>query len=385
MRAQAERYGLSPEEASRACDKLRTVPALWGPFIQAADQFARKFAAHAYAEAKQVKLEDRLPSASPEAYLPERSPSASPDDSKCFLPLAKSTSSKDPVLREVLVRSCHSTILMPEITENVVRALGVVGFHSLAQASRTAERETAAAALVFFTDFSYRPDVFGSRRAGSRILSLSETEQSQRLVRFLTSSRLFPCLIWLDLRTAPVAALYDAGVQNALFKMPRLESLKLPESGWATPQERLKIVRLVPEHVVAQAPKSGGSVEHWRLERRSQVPALRATAPSDVERRSVAPAPRVAAPSNVEAAVIEDVPAGHAAHHMVIGPKGAHPFYSFKYNGQPYQTTVGRTGGSHENAARIARLLYARLASGVGRADTLAYREELYSLCAPEV
>lgn len=243
---------------------------------------------------------------------------------------------------------------MREIGSVVVEFLGVVAFGSMALASNAAQREARTAALAHFTDFSYRADVFGLRRAGSRMLNFSEMEQSRRLIKFLTSAALWPCFVRLDLSTAPVQALCDPSVQQAFFKMPRLERLILPETGWSTPQERLKVIRELP--TVAVVP----------------------------ERRSFrqGASPKVVVLSNVAAPSIDDVPPGHAAHYMVSGPRGAHPCYAFRFNGTHYQTTVGRAGGSHENAARIARLLYARVAAGARWQEAMAYREELYSICA---
>eukprot|EP00927_Polykrikos_kofoidii_P081152 TRINITY_DN78309_c0_g1_i1.p1 TRINITY_DN78309_c0_g1~~TRINITY_DN78309_c0_g1_i1.p1 ORF type:complete len:208 (+),score=41.17 TRINITY_DN78309_c0_g1_i1:65-688(+) len=80
----------------------------------------------------------------------------------------------------------------------------------------------------------------------------------------------------------------------------------------------------------------------------------------------------------------DDAPEGHIAHSAVkfLAHKQGH-LYTFTYNKEHFQVTVGHACNSYEHAARIARLCYVRFEAGDTKRKVTAYRAKLLRvLCA---
>jgi len=369
LRNEGENAGLELEDAELMCAKFARSPKAWESIIHETRLFIARSRIPTKRHAARLKLKKKKDLAT----VPEQCESSS------TLPLA--VASKVPSCPEAvdpqrwpigcLARNFSCELLIPEIANEVVQYLGIVGFHGLAGSCLSLQYQTKGIALLHFTDFDYEDGIFGMQQSSRmRQRRLPDGEQSRRLVSFLTSSRVWPCLEHVDLSMAPVSALLDPSVQRAFFQMPRLKVLTLPTTGWSTPREKTNVIRQLPGNLL----KISRSLE-------------KRVAPSNAEAQLAETSNGGAQGANASQmlaslALPADLPPEHPAHLAVsCGSARTNQFYHFRYNGLHYQTTVHRTHGSHANAARIARLMYARAMSGELKANVLGYREQLYGGC----
>eukprot|EP00931_Biecheleriopsis_adriatica_P065482 TRINITY_DN40003_c0_g1_i1.p1 TRINITY_DN40003_c0_g1~~TRINITY_DN40003_c0_g1_i1.p1 ORF type:complete len:722 (-),score=124.98 TRINITY_DN40003_c0_g1_i1:165-2330(-) len=104
-------------------------------------------------------------------------------------------------------------------------------------------------AARLFKDFVYSESLFlweNRSVVSGRARPTGQQQLARRLTSFFASPLHSPLFQNLDLGSAPMAALRDGKLQQAIAKMPSLENVVFPNSGWATAAERQRFLSSLP-------------------------------------------------------------------------------------------------------------------------------------------